>query len=256
VNAYTRGLSSGAGKLDKPIVNYVERSYMTRILDKGEIRLLNQMGNDLTVVAAARVSNGVEYEEASKGAEKDQKLINFLVKHRHGTPFEHVVFQWYVDAPIFVIREWQRHRIASYNEISGRYVEMEPKYYVPERIRVPAETNKQGSVFIDGNPPYPEYEFHMRKRIFTESDHIFRTYKELLRDGVAKEQARMVLPLNTYSQFYFTVNARSLMNFLSLRAAEDAQWEIRQYAIAMKEIFKDALPLTYNAWESNEFITP
>jgi thymidylate synthase (FAD) len=146
--------------------------------------------------------------------------------------------------------------MASYNGVSGRYVEMEPKYYVPERIRVPGETNKQGSQFIDGDPPYPEYELHMRKRIFNEADRSFRTYKELLRDGVAKEQARMVLPLSTYSQFYFTVNARSLMNFLSLRAAEDAQWEIRQYAIAMKGMFRDALPLTYNAWESNNFLAP
>lgn len=214
------------------------------------------MGNDLTVIAAARVSNGVEYEQASKGIVKDQSLINFLIKHRHGTPFEHVVFQWYVDAPLFVIREWQRHRMASYNEISGRYVEIEPKYYVPERIRIPAETNKQGSVFIDGSPPYPEYELNMRKQIFNAADRNFRTYKELLRDGVAKEQARMVLPLNTYSQFYFTVNARSLMNFLSLRAADDAQWEIRQYAIAMKEIFEDALPLTFNAWKENGFLAP
>jgi thymidylate synthase (FAD) len=228
---------------------------MTKILDHGEVRLLNQMGNDLTIVAAARVSNGVEYEEASKGAEKDQKLINYLVKHRHGTPFEHVVFQWYVDAPIFVIREWQRHRIASYNEVSGRYVKFEPKFYVPERVRVPAPTNKQGSVFLD-ELPYPEFEFHMHKRIFNASEYAFRRYQEMVRDGVAKEQARIILPLNTYSQFYFTVNARSLMNFLSLRAAEDAQWEIRQYAITIKEIFKDALPLTYNAWASNQFIAP
>lgn len=249
------GVLLGAGKMGNHTAKFVEWSYM-KILDKGEVRLLNQMGNDLTIIAAARVSNGVKYEEASKGPEKDQKLINYLMKHRHGTPFEHVAFQWYVDAPIFVIREWQRHRMASYNEISGRYVEMEPKYYIPTRIRVPMEKNHQGSQEIDGEPPYPEYERNMRIAIFNAADRSFRTYKDLLRDGVAKEQARIILPLSMYSQFYFTVNARSLMNFLSLRAADDAMWEIRQYAIGMKEMFKEVLPMTYNAWEQNEFIAP
>ena len=96
----------------------------------------------------------------------------------------------------------------------------------------------------------------MRIAIFNAADRSFRTYKDLLRDGVAKEQARIILPLSMYSQFYFTVNARSLMNFLSLRAADDAMWEIRQYAIGMKEMFKEVLPMTYNAWEQNEFIAP
>ena len=226
-----------------------------KILDKGEVRLLNQMGNDLTIVAAARVSNAVKYEEASKGDQKDQKLISYLMKHRHGTPFEHVTFQFYVDAPIFVIREWQRHRMASYNEVSGRYVEIEPKYYIPHRIREPAATNKQGSQFIE-EPPYPEFEMHMRRRILDWSDRSFRVYKELLRDGVAKEQARIILPLNFYSQFYFTVNARALMNFLSLRAADDAMWEIQEYAKAMKEMFHEVLPMTFWAWADNGYIAP
>jgi thymidylate synthase (FAD) len=227
---------------------------MTKILDKGEVTLLNQMGGDLAVIAAARVSNGASYEEASKGPESDQRLINYLIKHRHGTPFEHSTFQFYIKAPLFVVREWQRHRMASYNEISGRYVEFEPEFYYPVGWRVQAASNKQGSVF----PEEPKYSWNILNDL--KYDNVikfqYKVYTEFLKAGVAKEMARMVLPLSLYSQFYMTVNARSLMNFLSLRAADDAQWEIRQYAIAMKEMFKEKMPMTYKAWENNRYITP
>lgn len=224
-----------------------------KVLDKGEAKLLNFMGGDLAVVASARVSNGISYEESSKGAEKDAKLINYLVKHRHGTPFEHSVFQFYIKAPIFVIREWQRHRIASYNEISGRYVEFNPEFYFPDRIRVSAEINKQGSVF----PKIQTAKHDMAlKTIEDASNFSYRTYLDLLHNGIAKEMARMVLPLNLYSEFYFTVNARSLMNFLSLRTAQDAQYEIREYAYVLEDIFKEKMLLTWNAWNSNERIAP
>ena len=247
----------------------------TRVLDKGEIRLLNQMGGDKSVVAAARVSNGVSYEEASKGPESDQKLINYLVKHRHGTPFEHATFQFYVKAPLFVRSEWHRHRMASYNEISGRYVEYEPEFYFPQDFRIPGTTNKQGSIV-----PGPDY-FRDNVGFWSfnrgpdgvQSDRLYwngvvlnlfvkqtmeayKIYQTLISQGVAKEMARMILPLNLYTQFYVTINARSLMNFLSLRTAQDAQWEIRQYALVMENMFHEAMPFTYNAWEENNFIAP
>jgi thymidylate synthase (FAD) len=246
-----------------------------KVLDKGEVRLINKMGGDLAVIAAARVSNGVEYEAASKGEEADQKLLNYLIKHRHGTPFEHSTFQFYVKAPLFVVLEWQRHRMASYNEISGRYVEFEPEFYIPNKWRIPASTNKQGSVFPDieflnrwkGEHPYAnDYRdgqvfpgtFHgkMTNTLELYCKEVYGIYLYYIEQGVAKEMARMVLPLNLYTQFYFTVNARSLMNFVSLRAAEDAQWEIRQYALTIKEIFKEVMPLTYNGWEKNGFLAP
>lgn len=231
------------------------------VLDKGKIDLINWMGGDLAVVAAARVSNGATYDTASKGKEADQKLIDYLVKHRHGTPFEHSTFQFYIKAPLFVVREWQRHRMASYNEISGRYVEFEEEFYIPDKFRIQASTNKQGSIFpandqLYGYPDPEEWNEALHSWIKEHSETSFATYQNLIANGVAKEMARMVLPLNLYSQFYFTVNARSLMNFLSLRAADDAQWEIREYAIGIKQIFKNHMPLTYNAWEANDFIAP
>lgn len=230
-----------------------------KVLDRGEVSLLNWMGNDLAVIAAARVSNGVEFEKASKGPEADQKLINYLIKHRHGTPFEHATFQFYVKAPLFVVREWQRHRMASYNEISGRYVEFSPEFYYPDKFRIPAATNKQGSVFpVDDEigSSVDEWNESNRQWVIEHAEQSYAVYENLIANKVAKEMARMVLPLNLYSQFYFTVNARSLMNFLSLRAAEDAQWEIRQYALGMKKIFKNHMPMTFQAWEQNNFIAP
>jgi thymidylate synthase (FAD) len=225
-----------------------------QVLDKGEVSLLQQMGNDLTVVAAARVSNGVGPDDASKGNEADQKLITFLLKHRHGTPFEHVTFQFYVKCPLFVRSEWHRHRIASYNEISGRYVQYEPEFYLPEQFRVQAVNNKQGS-FIDETKDQI-WQDEAYNSVYDSVNESYERYMFLIEHGVAKEMARMILPLNLYTQFYFTVNARSLMNFLSLRCATDAQWEIRQYALGIRDMFKEALPMTFQAWESNDFVAP
>lgn len=237
---------------------------MVKVLDRGEVTLLNFMGGDAAVVAAARVSNGETYETASKGLEKDEKLIRYLVKHRHGTPFEHSTFQFYVKAPLFVVREWQRHRIASYNEISGRYVEFEPEFYVPDKLRVPGSSTKQGSAFPDAEFSIAwagknlGYDWHEEQQftLLRAYNEAYDSYTELLENNVAKEMARMVLPLATYTQFYFTINARSLMNFLGLRSGSDAQWEIQQYANAMIDMFKEKMPLTYAAWEDNQRISP
>lgn len=223
-----------------------------QILDKGEIKLLDFMGGDLSVVRSARVSNGIITE--TEDPERDQKLINYLMKHRHGSPFEHNVFTLYVKCPIFVAREWMRHRIGSYNEISGRYVEFDYEFYIPSEFRVSAKDNKQGSVFTDDK----SLEWHeLNKGLVGEAVHnSYDVYQTLLMRGVAREMARMVLPLNLYTQFYWTVNARSLMNFLSLRAAEDAQWEIRQYAFCLADFFEEKMPMTYQAWVANGKVAP
>jgi thymidylate synthase (FAD) len=222
------------------------------VLDKGFVRVVNSMGSDLAVIASARVSNGVTWEEASKGEEADQKLINYLMRNRHGSPFEHAVFTFHVKCPIFVAREWQRHRIGSYNEVSGRYTEFKPEFYIPAAFRQPSASNKQGSEFLEDPNADAWLERNMEKISLTSYDN----YKFLLNQGLAKEMARMVLPLNSYTEFYWTVNARSLMNFLSLRQNEDAQWEIRQYALAIKEMFKEAMPQTYGAWERSGYLAP
>jgi thymidylate synthase (FAD) len=225
-----------------------------KILDRGEVSLLKTMGGDDAVIAAARVSNGVDYSEASKGDEQDQKLITYLLKHRHGTPFEHTTFTFYVKTPLFVRSEWHRHRIASYNEISGRYVEYEPEFYIPDVFREQSASNKQGSV--EANNRVQSWHTFAKFVVDAASRDAYSRYQQLLEDDVAKEMARMILPLNLYTQFYFTVNARSLMNFLELRCAENAQWEIRQYALAIRDMFQEAMPMTYKAFKENGFIAP
>lgn len=223
------------------------------VLDKGEVTLLAHLASDIDVVAAARVSNDVEYATASQGIEKDAKLIRYLVKHRHGSPFEHTYFRWFVKCPLFVAREWHRHRMASYNEVSGRYTVFGPEFYVPDVARGPAATNKQGSV------PFSEDDaMHgwLSEQILQSANASFEQYEKLLNAGIAKEMARMVLPLNTYTKFYASSNARSLMNFLSLRNAPDAQWEIQQYAKSMEVEFARVMPLTHAAWVDNDRITP
>lgn len=217
-----------------------------KVLDKGSLELINFMGGDEAVVAAARVSNGALYTTASKGVEKDEKLIRFLMKHGHTSPFEHSIFTFYIKTPLFVAREWHRHRTWSYNEVSGRYTEFDPEYYIPERIRVPDDKNKQRSVFTDEmNSQQGDMQFQIKNL----SDEAYRAYNHILSLGVAREIARLVLPLNYYTSFYGTVNAHNLMRFLRLRDSDDAQWEIREYAKGLRLFLFEKMPLTAKAFE-------
>lgn len=220
------------------------------VLDRGEVRLVDHMAADLKVVGAARISTGKGPEDASKGPESDEKLIRFLMSNGHGTPFEHAVFQFYVKAPIFVAREWFRHRIGSFNEQSGRYGTYKPEFYVPDHVRVPDPANKQQSVRAHGN------ETLLTTLIDENNQACFSLYDQLLKAGVAREMARMVLPVNLYTSFWWTVNARSLMNFLMLRNDARAQWEIQQYADAVETIFTEAMPMTRWAFIDNERKAP
>ncbi len=209
------------------------------VLDRGFIALVEFGGGDEMVVKAARISYGKEL----KGKEQDRKLINYMMRHNHGTPFEHSFFIFHVKAPIFVARQWFRHRIGSFNEISGRYVEYAEEFYIPQKLRVPHPQNKQASV---------EAEIEGEKeliRLYENSiKSSYESYKKLIHSGVAREIARAVLPLALYTQFYWTVNPRSLMNFINLRVSEDAQWEIRQYAERIVFFFKDKMPWTFSAF--------
>ena len=209
------------------------------VLDKGFVRLVDFMGGDQGVVDAARVSYGGK----SKGEDADRKLIAYLLKHKHETPFEHAVFKFHVKAPIFVMRQWIRHRMASYNEISARYTEVKDEFYIPTQWRAQDLKNKQGSVIA------PTLDHAKLTALFEgQVKAALKTYKELLDAGVARELARMVLPVNSYTEFYWTINARALMNFVSLRADVHAQWEIQQYAEALAESFKAKMPWTYDAF--------
>jgi len=210
------------------------------VLDKGFIELVDLMGNDLRAVEAARVS----FQKGLTNEERDRKLIDYLMGNGHESPFEHIVFTFRVKAPMFVARQWFRHRISSFNEISGRYSVIKHEFYYPQKMRKQDKINKQGSLFGFDD----EKETVSIEMIRSQTESCYKTYEKLLGKGVAKEMARMVLPLNIYTQWYWTINVRSLMNFLNLRADSHAQYEIQEYAQTIAEIFKQQCPWTYESF--------
>jgi thymidylate synthase (FAD) len=212
-----------------------------------KVQLLDVMASDLSVVQAAKVSTqGAE----SLTTESNVGLINYLMRERHASPFEHNVFKFMVHAPIFVAREFMRHRIASYNEESGRYRELQAEFYLPSSPERPlVQVGKTGDyIFESGSQELRDWTVSLMDEAYEAS---WDAYQALLESGVAKEVARMVLPVGIYSTWYVTINARSLMNFLSLRTASNAQWEIQQIALDMEEHFKIHMPITYAAWVAN-----
>ncbi len=211
----------------------------TDILDHGFIRLVDFMGGDLAVVQAARVSLG----KGITNTVRDKKLVDFLMANHHETPFEHSVFKFHIKCPIFVARQWFRHRMASYNEISGRYTEMEEQIYLPERLRTQKAQNYQYQLLEE------EKNRDFLQKIGQLYQEAFTLYQELLENGVAKEHARIILPAALYTQFYWTINARSLMNFLVLRLDIHAQEEIRLYAKVISRTFRQKMPWTYEAFD-------
>lgn len=223
---------------------------ITPLPPHGTVDLLNSAANDLDVVNAARVSynqESLELDERGKG------LIRYLMNQRHGTPFEHNFFKFRVRAPIFVLREWQRHRIGwSYNEQSGRYSELDLDFYIPETLRT--QVGKPGAYTFE--PYEDEYADELIKGINTVYNHAKYQYNWLLENGIAKEQARLVLPVALYSTMICSCNARGLMNFISLRNSEQAMEEIRQYAAALEIYLKFTMPVTYEAFIRNNRQAP
>jgi thymidylate synthase (FAD) len=232
---------------------------MTEIIYRSDmtVELINSMASDSAVAMAARVSTGASNEDTSK----DAGLINYLMRDRHGSPFEHNAFTFFIEAPIFVFREFMRHRIASYNEESGRYKELSPVFYTPDVNRKLIQVGKPGAyTFEDGDQE--QYET-VDNAIFVASEDAYAQYQEMLNNGIAREVARMVLPLNIYSSMYVTMNARSLMNFLSLRTAREGthfpsfpQREIEMVAEKMEEFFADKMPITYETFNKNGRVAP
>jgi len=209
------------------------------------------MADDLSVVNAARVSFAKRKEVVDLA---DEGLIKFLMRDRHGTPFEHNAFRFHVKAPIFVAREWFRHRIGSFNEWSGRYSKLEAEFYIPFPENVRGQIGKPGAyVFESLSEDQTDWAI---EDITTAYDEAWTHYDKLLADGVAKELARVVLPVGIYTQFYWTINARSLMNFLSLRNNKLALREIREYAKVVEEIVTDLMPITFNAFVEHGRVGP
>jgi thymidylate synthase (FAD) len=222
-----------------------------RVLDHGFVRLDDSMADDLSVVNAARVSFARRKEAMD---ESDEGLIRFLLRERHGTPFEHNSFRFHVRAPLFVAREWFRHRVGSFNEFSMRYARATDDFYVPEPEDVRTQVGKPGSYSFE--PVDPELAEATREALRSVYDEAYATYEQLVERGVARELARLVMPVGAYTEFYWTVNARSLMNFVSLRVAETAQREIRRYAEACERFLEEKMPVTHAAFVAAGRIGP
>jgi thymidylate synthase (FAD) len=230
------------------------------------VELVRSSAHDSDVLFAARVSTQGEQtlENAAAGVgatERDRGLINYLMRDRHGSPFEHNSMTFYVQAPLFVFREFMRHRIASYNEESGRYRELRPVFYVPGPERNLVQQGKPGAYeFVPGTAEQTALAVEEGRGIATAA---YQSYRRQLDAGIAREVARTVLPLSIYSSMYVTVNARSLMNFLSLRTKRpDARFpsfpqrEIEMVAEQMEKAWVPLMPLTHAAFEANGRVAP
>lgn len=206
------------------------------------VDLVSSMGDDLSIVNAARVSYG-GYSDEWK--DRDARLIKYLLKNKHTSPFEHVTFTFYVKVPIFIARQWMRHRTWSYNEVSYRYKQPEMEFFVPHKWRQQSNDNKQ---VTEG-----EIDAQAQRQATTYAnaayEHAKHTYQELLDLGVGRELARMVLPVGIYTEFYGTVNLHNLLKFIELRDHEHAQPEIAWCAKRLRELAEAAVPRTISIWE-------
>ena len=227
------------------------------------VELVKSSASDADVIWAARVSTAGDksLEDVGSDASKSEGLINYLARERHGSPFEHTSMTFFVSAPIFVFREFMRHRIASYNEESGRYRELKPVFYIPSKERKLVQIGKAGAyTFVDGTPEQYEITVESIKETCILA---YGNYQKMLDAGVAREVARAVLPVTLYSSMYVTMNARALMNFLSLRTSRDGshfpsypQREIEMVAEKMEAEFAKLMPITYGAFQKSGRIAP
>jgi thymidylate synthase (FAD) len=231
--------------------------------DDVSVELIKSSASDADVIWAARVSTAGELslDEIGEDPARSAGLINYLARERHGSPFEHTSMTFFVSAPIFVFREFMRHRIASYNEESGRYRELKPVFYVPNPDRNLIQIGKTGAYeFIPGTKEQFDVTVDAMKSAYVAA---YDAYKKMLDAGIAREVARAVLPVATYSSMYVTMNARALMNFLSLRTSREGshfpsypQREIEMVAEKMEAEFAKLMPLTYQAFEKSGRVAP
>lgn len=240
------------------IIERIDSNWEIKCLDKGFVRLVDSMGDDSSIAQAARVS----YGKGTKTVHEDEGLIRYLMRHGHTTPFEMVQFKFHIKAPIFVFRQWHRHRMWSYNEYSGRYSEMKDEFYVPKEEHVTKQNphNKQGGT--SEAISYSEAEESISllddrgksvekwSDIFEDNQQDSRHfYEDYLRTGMRKELARINLPVSNYSEMYASVDLHNLFHFLKLRLDSHAQYEIRVFAEAIAEMVKLVVPIAYKAFE-------
>ena len=221
-----------------------------KVLDKGFVEVIDTLGDDLTVVNSARVSFG---KRKTKWDKSDERLVRYLAKHKHHSPFRHLQIQFHIKAPEFVMRQWYKHVVGiettsnsstkdhAWNEISGRYVPVED-FYVPKVFRKQSEDNKQATEGAVEEQDVARH--HWETAMF----HIDTQYKKLLQMGVGKEQARAILPLNQYTEVYWTASFQAVMNFIELRNEKTSQWEIQEYAKVMLNLMKETFPKITEIW--------
>ncbi len=218
-------------------INIPPENHVKVLGGQGWIGLIDHLGTETTLVNAARVSFGKMKDEMDG---KDIVLLDYLIENRHTSPLEHMVFTFSVHCPLFVRGQWHRHRTWSYNEISRRYTEIDMEFYTPPKIRAQAENDRQASVETDMD------DSALIAKIADHNQQSLKLYNELLDDGVCREQARGVLPQNMMVTFWATVDLSNLIHFLDLRDSAHAQWEIREYAIAIKQLIKPIVPNVFN----------
>lgn len=215
-------------------------------LDHGFVRLVDSMGNDTRIVAAARVS----YQQGTEAVQSDRHLIRYLMRNHHTTPFEKVVFEFHVKCPIFVARQWMRHRTGSFNEISARYSVMKDEFYVPTPLRKQATSNRQGSSdevieTLDRGRWKEATTAPAQIQLQSHNKDAYEFYEDILDAGAARELARCVLPVSLYTEFYWTVNLWNLMHFLKLRLDKHAQYEVRVFGEAIFKIISEHCDLKF-----------
>ncbi len=237
--------SSNKFVLNKGFVKLVD--CMPRIISLDQKKLMC----DSAIVQAARVS----YGQGFKNYETDSKLINYLFKHKHTSPFEMVKFKFHVKAPIFVARQWVRHRMGNYNEISGRYSELKDDIYIPDKVSSQSIINKQ----LSADDNLLALSNDTLKNLLLDANKYnklqYNTYENLMKEGVSREIARINLPLSLYTEFYFSIDLHNLLNFIKLRNSKNAQHEIKEYASAIQAIIEPLCPITMKAYNDHKTVT-
>jgi thymidylate synthase (FAD) len=217
-----------------------------KVLDKGFVRLIDYLGDDSRIVAAARVS----YGKGTKTFREDRGLINYLLRNDHSSPFEQVVFTFHVKLPIFVARQWIRHRTARLNEISGRYSVMKSEFYLPANADIAFQSDSNKQARADSSVPPA-----LRKKVLTlltkYQKEAYGAYEELLDNNIARELARINLPLSLYTEWYWQIDLHNLFRFLALRLDDHAQLEIRQYAKVLRRVCETVCPLAFEAFDEH-----
>lgn len=233
----------------------IKKGYEISVLDKGYVRYIDHMGSDERIVESARIS----YKSPSKGKEQDDKLLRYLWKNKHTSPFEMCKITFNIKMPIFVMRQYVRHRMQNLNEVSARYTQLSDDFYIPYVWRRQDTKNKQGSVIDDlWEPKFSALEesaigHEACSELFEEQClEIYKVYQSMIDSGISREMARMVLPVNIYTEIYSCWDLKNLLHFVKLRDDSHAQYEIQEYGRAIKTILKELFPVTMEVYEETQ----